>query len=132
MDGFNARSFALVFGTIYLAIGVLGFLFTGFGGFASNEGPLLLGIFEINPLHNIVHLLIGGALLAGARGGMGGARAVVTTVAIVYAVVGVLGFLIAGTAADILALNVADHILHLGTALIGFLSLRGAPATAAA
>src|SRR3712207_8517045 len=37
-------------------------------GFAASQGPKLI-LFEINPLHNIVHLAIGGALLAAARAG---------------------------------------------------------------
>jgi hypothetical protein len=31
----------------------LGFVATGFSGLTSMNGPLLLGIFMINPLHNI-------------------------------------------------------------------------------
>lgn len=45
-------------------VGVAGFAVTGFDGFADPDGELLLGLFEVNPLHNIVHLLIGGAGLA--------------------------------------------------------------------
>lgn len=49
----------LVIGVVYLLVGIAGFLVTGFDGFAEHDdGRTLLG-FAINPLHNIVHLLIG-------------------------------------------------------------------------
>jgi hypothetical protein len=50
---------ALAVGVVFLLVGVTGFLVTGFDGFADPDGELLLGFFEINPLHNVVHLLIG-------------------------------------------------------------------------
>jgi hypothetical protein len=53
-----ASIFALVFGAAYLAAGLAGFAVTGFRGFASMEGPRLLGLFMVNPLHNVVHVTI--------------------------------------------------------------------------
>jgi hypothetical protein len=49
---------ALAIGAVYTLVGVLGFLVTGLEDFAAETDKTLLG-FEINPLHNIVHLLIG-------------------------------------------------------------------------
>ena len=49
---------ALAIGVVYTLIGILGFLVTGFENFASETDKTLLG-FEINPLHNLVHLAIG-------------------------------------------------------------------------
>jgi hypothetical protein len=48
---------------VYTLIGILGFFVTGFEHFAAETDKTLLG-FEINPLHNIVHLAIGLAGLA--------------------------------------------------------------------
>jgi uncharacterized membrane protein YuzA (DUF378 family) len=48
---------------VYLIIGLLGFFVTGFENFASETNETLLG-FEINPLHNIVHVVIGAAGIA--------------------------------------------------------------------
>ncbi|MGH2603960.1 MAG: DUF4383 domain-containing protein [Dehalococcoidia bacterium] len=50
----------------------------------------------------------------------------------VYAVVGILGFLVQNTGANILALNVADHLLHLVTAALAFLAISGSREPAAA
>lgn len=57
------RLVATVFGAVYLLVGLLGFAVTGGVGFLATDGGLLLGIFAVNPLHNIAHLLIGAALL---------------------------------------------------------------------
>jgi hypothetical protein len=52
------QTLALVVGIVYTLIGVVGFFLTGFDDFAGHEGHSLLG-FEVNPLHNAVHVLIG-------------------------------------------------------------------------
>ena len=49
----------LAFGAIYLLVGIVGFFITGFDNFAGNEQHEMLLFFMINPLHNIVHILIG-------------------------------------------------------------------------
>jgi hypothetical protein len=59
-----AQWLALAIGVLYLLVGVAGFAVTGFDGFTEPDGDLLLGVFEVNPLHNIVHLLIGAAGVA--------------------------------------------------------------------
>jgi hypothetical protein len=60
------------FGAIYALVGVLGFV-PGITEFSDRYGavPLegtLLGIFAVNLLHNIAHLMLGGALIVGGRG----------------------------------------------------------------
>ena len=52
------QTVALVFGLIYLAVGILGFLPFAGGSF-TQEPHNVLGLISINLLHNIVHLLIG-------------------------------------------------------------------------
>lgn len=113
------RLFANVFGAVYVAVGLIGFALTGFDGFAATEGPRLL-LFEVNPLHNIVHVLIGVALLAASATGLQMARRSTAVIGAVYAAVGIAGFAVIGTAANILALNVADNLLHLATAVVAF------------
>ena len=55
----TAQSFALIFGIIYVLIGVLGFPVTGFSDFAGKTYEEELLIFPVNPLHNLVHLVLG-------------------------------------------------------------------------
>lgn len=110
------RLVAAIFGAVYTLVGLAGFLVTGGVPFASQEGEPLLG-FEVNPLHNIVHLVIGIALLLASRT-VTGARSANLTVGAVYLLVGILGLFIIDTEANILALNGADNVLHFATAII--------------
>ena len=112
------RIAATVFGAVYVLVGLLGFAVTGGVGFIATEGGLLLGVFEVNPLHNIAHLAIGAALLIAGLSNVAAAKAVNTTVGAAYLLLGIVGFFIADTAANILALNTADHFLHLASALV--------------
>lgn len=112
-----ATTLAYAFGAVYVAVGLIGFALTGFSDFAATEGHMLI-LFELNPLHNVVHLGVGAALIAGAAASSAGLGGVAWTVAAVYALVGILGFFVAGTSLNILALNTADNFLHLATALV--------------
>ncbi|WP_374315279.1 DUF4383 domain-containing protein [Microbacterium sp.] len=112
------RLVATIFGAVYLVVGALGFAVTGGVGFIATEGGLLLGIFEVNPLHNIAHLLIGAALLIAGLSNARAAKTVNIVVGAVYLLLGVVGFFLVGTALNILALNTFDHFLHLASALV--------------
>ncbi|HEY2555646.1 MAG TPA: DUF4383 domain-containing protein [Diaminobutyricibacter sp.] len=112
------RLVATIFGAVYLLVGLLGFAFTGGVGFVATQGGLILGIFEVNPLHNIAHLLIGAALLIAGLTRAAAAKAVNITVGAVYLLLGIVGFFLVGTAANILALNTPDHFLHLVSAIV--------------
>lgn len=112
------RLVAVIFGAVYLLVGLLGFAVTGGVGFIATDGGLLLGIFEVNPLHNIAHLLIGAALLIAGLSSVRAAKGVNVTVGAVYLLLGIVGFFLVGTAANILALNTADHFLHLASAIV--------------
>ena len=108
----TARRFAQVFGAIYILIGIVGFFVTGFGDFAAGEGHTLI-LFDVNPLHNIVHLVVGIAFLA-ASGAEATARTISTLIGAVYLAVGLLGLFLVGSAdLNLLALNQADNVLHL-------------------
>jgi hypothetical protein len=112
------RLVGYVLGAAFLLAGLLGF--TVADGFIGPEkGDLLLGL-RVNHLHNIVHLLIGAALIYGATRGTETARRINTLVGAVYALVGVLGFFIASDTKDynILALNQADNLLHVVSAAV--------------
>ena len=110
------RTLGYVLGIVYLLVGVLGFLVTSGVGFASQDGKSLLG-FELNPLHNIVHLLVGAVLLYAATRGVEPSRAANTAVGGVYLLVGIIGLFILDSSANILALNGADNVLHLVSAV---------------
>jgi hypothetical protein len=52
---------ALVVGAGFLLVGILGFFVTGMNNMESDPdvAPKLLGIFPVNVLHNVVHILFG-------------------------------------------------------------------------
>jgi len=129
------RIVATVFGAVYLLVGLLGFAVTGGVGFITTEGNLLLGVFAVNPLHNVAHLLIGAALLIAGLANVRAAKGVNITVGAVYLLLGIVGFFLVGTAANILALNTPDHFLHLASAVVllgvGLGTERSVPRTAA-
>jgi hypothetical protein len=114
------RLLGVVFGIVYLLIGVLGFFVTSGTGFIATSGPKLLGLFDFNPLHNVAHLIIGAAVLIAALSGARAAKAVNTTVGAVYLLLGIVGLLIAGgnNPLNILAINGADNVLHFATAVV--------------
>ncbi len=113
------QTLSLAFGAVYALVGVLGFFVSSDVDFAGQDGASLLG-FDVNGLHNIVHLLIGVALLAASRT-HAVARSANLAIGAVYVLLAVLGPFINDTAADIIGLNGADHVLHLlsGVLLVG-------------
>ena len=113
-----AQWLALALGATYTLVGLVGFAITGFDNFAEHTGDTLLG-FEINPLHNIVHLAIGVLGLAMWRR-FDTARTYGWLLAIGYGAAFVLGLVIIGDEdKNFLSLNAADQVLHIGTALVG-------------
>lgn len=114
--------FAGVFGAVYLLVGLAGFAVTGFDDWLATDTDELLLWFEINPLHNVVHVAIGLALLGGSAR-PASARAIALVVGVVYAAVGVIGFFAVGEQWNILSLNQADNWLHIGTAIIALLAV---------
>lgn len=109
---------ALAIGVIYTLIGVLGFFVTGFENFAEETGDTLLG-FEVNPLHNIVHLVIGIAGIALSRT-LATARTFGWLLVIGYGLVFIYGlFAVGNPDINFLSLNVADNFLHIGSVIAG-------------
>ena len=59
---------AQIFGIVFIVVGIAGFFFSGMSMDADTEtAPRLLGLFPVNVLHNIVHLLFGVWGVAAAR-----------------------------------------------------------------
>ena len=117
----NTRTFAMIFGIVFLAVGVLGFVpgaATHVMGEGLNSHSMLLGMFMVSPLHNAAHLLFGLWGLAGSRS-TGGAVAYFKGVAVIYAVLAILG-LIASTADlfGMIPLMGNDVYLHAALAVI--------------
>jgi tryptophan-rich sensory protein len=110
------QMFSLVFGIVYVLAGLAGFLVTGFRGFAESTGQTLI-VFGLNPLHNIVHILIGAAWIV-ASGSESLSRRVSLTLGLALGLVAVLGFVGALRFLAIENLADPDNFLHLVTAAL--------------
>lgn len=119
--------FAFVFGIVFLLVGIVGFIpglttahshpdvevTTGLG--------LALGLFPVNILHNVVHLLFGAWGLAASRS-VGGAVLYAKVVAVSYALLTVMGLISAAklyTTFGLIPLYGHDIWLHAVLALAG-------------
>jgi hypothetical protein len=122
----NTRTFALIFGIAYLGAGLLG-LMPGMLTPPPADAPpirfevmngMLLGLFHVNMLHTLVHLLIGAWGLI-AFMGWSQPRLFARSLAVLYGVLGVMG-LIPGlsTLFGLVPLHGHDVWLHLGTAAV--------------
>ena len=112
------RLVAVIFGAVYIVVGLLGFTVGGDGGFFSNDGELLLGVFEVNNFHNVAHLLIGAALLFAGLKNVPAAKTANLIVGAAYLLLGIIGLFIIESPANILAINGADNVLHYASAAV--------------
>src|SRR5437879_6047973 len=106
---------ALVFGVIYLAVGILGFL-PFLGGSFTMTTTTLLGLFNINLLHNLVHVVIGIAGLAAVTS-LPNARRFCQVVGVVLLVLGALGVFVANPL-GLLYIGELDIPLHLDSGAV--------------
>lgn len=113
-----SRLVGYIFGAVYLLVGLAGFTASAGHGFAATSGGRLLGLFEVNGLHNLVHLLVGALLVGAARASSTASRAVNLLVGGVYLLVGVAGLFLLHSTANLLALNGLDNALHFASAVI--------------
>lgn len=80
---------AQIFGVVFLLVGIAGMI-PGLGSYTMDE-VAMLGMFPVNVLHNIVHILFGvwGLMAAGT---FAGAKSYATIAGIIYLVLAALGF----------------------------------------
>ncbi len=132
------RRFALIFGIVYLAVGVMGFIPalvqpapTAPNLEVTEMYGRLVGLFPINFLHNIVHLAIGLWGVLGSRT-VSGAVLFSRGIAIFYGLLAILGLIpVTDTLFGLVPIYSHDVWLHALSALIaayfGFVAPRGAP-----
>ena len=87
------QKLAGVFGVIFIVVALLGFITPGGMAMATAaDTGLLLGMFPVNLLHNIVHLLFGIWGFAASRS-WSGSKSYFTIAGAIYAVLTCVGFL---------------------------------------
>jgi hypothetical protein len=100
---------AWVFGVVLTLVGVLGFV----PGITTDG--MLLGIFMVDGLHSIIHIVTGLAALAAAMGYFS-SKLYFQVFGVVYGLVTVIGFVTGG--AFLFDTNMADNLLHLVIAAV--------------
>ena len=94
------RTFALVYGIVFLVVGIAGFIpglvtpyeLTDPGLTVTSGAGYLFGLFPVNILHNAVHILFGLWGLLAYRS-LHGARGYAKAVAVIYGLLAVMGFI---------------------------------------
>ena len=118
-----AQIYALVFGLVLVAVGILGFFYNA--SFAAGDETLtdrdaVLGILDVNGWHNVVHIATGLLGLAVA-GSYANARTYALGFGATYILVAIIGF-IYGDGDSIFRLipvNTEDNVLHLVIGIAG-------------
>jgi hypothetical protein len=108
------RIVAAIFGVVYIAAGLAGFFL----------GKPLFGLFDVNEVHNVVHIVLGAILIWGM---MNTASAILANrwVGVVLLVLGVLGIFIANPL-NLVPIGGNDVWLHLASGVVLFgVSLMG-------
>jgi Domain of unknown function (DUF4383) len=112
-----AQLFALVAGATLVVVGLVGFAAdASFNTGAGIDGDSLV-IFEVNGVHNLVHIASGLLLLAGARR-PGSARTVCLIFGITYGLVTLIGLIDGDTVLGLIPVNPADNVLHIGLTVL--------------
>lgn len=112
------RLVAVIVGGFYVALGLVGFTATAGVDVVSTTGGFLFGVFGVNVLQNILHVVIGAALLAAGFSGVRLARGANSAVGALFLALGLAGLFVIGTDSNILALNGADNVLHFGSSIV--------------
>lgn len=114
------RTLAMIIGVVFLIIGIAGFIFDTTSG-------ALFGVFDVDAIHNTIHLLTGILGIVAALTGL--SRLFNQVFGVIYLLVAIIGFIpglndINGLYLGLMHVNAADDILHLvvgaATAYVGF------------
>ena len=121
-DRTPAQWYCLLGGAALLVAGILGFVAdAGFDTGSNVDGDKLLGIFEVNGWHNIVHIL-SGLLLLGAAAKRASAKAVAIGFGLVYGLVAIYGLIDGSDVIGLIPINGPDNVLHVALAAAGVLA----------
>ena len=125
-----SQTVALAFGAVFILVALLGFITSGGTSMAADmaTAPKLLGLFPVNLLHNVVHLLFGVWGIVASRT-WPAANTYCRVGGVIYIVLAILGF-IAPTTFGLIPIGGYDFWLHavLGVVLAGVGFAERAPA----
>ena len=117
-----AQWYCLLAGLSLLLAGILGFIVdSSFDTGDGIQGGELLSIFEVNGIHNLIHLASGLVLLA-ASPKRASAKAVAIGFGLVYGIVTIIGLIDGETVLGLLPVNPADNVLHIALSALGLIA----------
>jgi len=96
-----------ILGIVLLVVGIIGFV----------NAPVL-GIFQVDTVHNIIHILSGIIAIIAVSSSESAARMYLIVFGIVYALVTIVGFVNGGNILGIFMVNQADNYLHAAIAIV--------------
>lgn len=123
----STRYFALILGIFYVIVGVLGLFPPLLQAIPAGEPNVfvdflkgsLLGVFPVNILHTLVHLVVGIWGIVAYRS-FASSRVFSRAIAVIFGVLFVMGIIpVLRTAFGLIPLYGSDVVLHLVTALLG-------------
>jgi hypothetical protein len=116
-----AQWYCLLAGLALLLAGAFGFISdSSFDTGDGVQGDLFLG-FEVNAIHNLIHVASGLLLLA-ASPRRASARAVAVGFGLVYGVVAIIGLVDGEDVLGLIPINSADNLLHVALAALGIIT----------
>jgi hypothetical protein len=116
-----AQWYCLLAGAALLLAGVFGFISdSSFDTGDGVQGDLFLG-FEVNAIHNLIHVASGLVLLA-ASPKRASARAVAIAFGLVYGLVAIIGLVDGEDVLGLIPINPADNLLHIALAALGVIT----------
>ncbi|HEY7471637.1 MAG TPA: DUF4383 domain-containing protein [Gemmatimonadota bacterium] len=120
---------AQIFGWIFVLVALWGFFVTRGSMEAGPDAPAILGLFPVNVLHNLAHLILGIWGILASRS-FGGARAYARIAGVLYILLAIVG-VVDPTTFGLIPLGGADIGLHAVLGLIlAAVGFTAKPATA--
>lgn len=108
------KKLAMVFGIIFALIGILGFI----PGITNSDG-MLLGIFHVDTIHNLIHLITGLIGIWLGSSSESGSKSWFQIFGVIYGLVAILGFVYGDDKIlGLISNNTADTWLHLVLAAV--------------
>jgi hypothetical protein len=107
---------AIAGGVFFIVFGAIGFTVTPGIEFSGADGGVLFTLFELNPLQNIVHLVLGAALLGGALISTKVSALTNGIVGALFFALGFYGLFAVESPGDVFASNTWGNALHFGSA----------------
>lgn len=120
------KRIAMIFGAVFALAGILGFIPAVAPVSPDTGDSMLLGLFAVNPMHNMVHIITGVLAIGVSFASESLCRLYFKVFGVVYALVTLIGFAVGQQHVMGVALNVPDAVLHLLVAafalVVGFAS----------